>query len=68
VARLHQLGGLQPGEGFAHDRPAHFEARHDLAFGRQLVARLQLPVADAAGQAIDDFGHQTARASYREIC
>ena len=68
VPGLDERGRLQARDRLAHDRPADREAGHDLPLGRQLVARPELPVADAGSEAVDDLRHQPARSSYGETC
>ncbi|SPS01386.1 hypothetical protein CBM2634_B20112 [Cupriavidus taiwanensis] len=66
VAGLHQAAGLQPRQRFAHHGAAHAHGRHDLGFGRQLVAGLELALADLLAEGLYDFlGKRAAAAAQR---
>jgi hypothetical protein len=60
MARLDEAGGLQLGDGFAHDGAADLELFHDRRLGGQLGAGLQLAGPDAIAEALDQFESQRA--------
>ena len=61
VARFHQARGLELGDRLADDGPADVKPGHEFDFGGQLVARLELPLADIEDQGVHDFRNQAAR-------
>ncbi|MNV65910.1 hypothetical protein D3C71_1586330 [compost metagenome] len=60
MARLHQAGSLQLGDGLAHHRAADAELAHDGGLGGQLVAQGQAAIADAVSQGFDKLQGQCA--------
>ncbi|MNJ75224.1 hypothetical protein D3C77_722820 [compost metagenome] len=61
MAGLDLPGSLQPRDRLTHHGAADAFFGHDLRFGRQLVAALELAAANALGQHRDQFLGQTAR-------
>jgi len=63
VARLHQLRGLQSGNGLAHHRAADLVSLHQRRFGGQFFPRRQQAAADFAGELVKQQRGQIAPAA-----